>query len=513
MDEPSWDDEDSSVNPNSVQAVSPNDRPAFPRSAGWVSFRLAVAVGTIAGITFICSRLVTVNATTAGFAYLIAILFIATNWGLAEATVASISAVLCLNFYFFPPLGTFTIADPQNWVALLAFMITSIVGSQLAAQARQRAVEAIDRQRELGRLYALSRAILLAEGDEGFAQQIAQQIERIFQFSAVTLYDRNTGRILRAGAASLSDQDDRLVRASTDGVSFVDPYGKIMVSAIRLGGKPIGSLAVRGVALSTDAIDALCNLVAIGLERVRSQELAARAEAARQSDEIKSTLFDAIAHEFKTPLTSIKAAASSILSSKDTVPAMQRELITIVDEETDRLSALVTEAIQMARIEAGGIRLDKQPTSIEDLITGVLQQLTPALDGRDVTLAVKAGLPLVAVDSDLIEMVFRHLIDNAVKYSSPGAGLAIKVRVDGSNAIVSVADEGPGIPEHEQDRIFEKFYRSPQTRQQVPGTGMGLAIAREIVRLHNGDISVTSVPGRGSEFSITIPLTGEEVTT
>src|ERR1700688_2200484 len=180
-------------------------------------------------------------------------------------------------------------------------------------------------------------------------------------------------------------------------------------------------------------MDALCNLVAIGLERVRSQELAARAEAARQSDEIKSTLFDAIAHEFKTPLTSIKAAASSLLASKDTQPAVQRELMTIVDEEADRLSALVTEAIQMARIEAGGIRLDKQPTSIEDLIISVLQQLTPVLDGREVTLAVKAGLPPVAVDSDLIEMVFRHLVDNAVKYSSPGARLAIGARVDGSN--------------------------------------------------------------------------------
>ncbi len=473
--------------------------------------RLAVSLATIACITFVCSRLVHVNATTAGFAYLIAILFIATNWGLTEATAASIFGVLCLNFYFFPPIGTFIIADPQNWVALLAFMVTSIVASQLATTARQRAVEAIDRQREVSRLYALSRAILLAGGDEGFAQHTAQQIEQIFEFSAVTLYDRNTGQIHRAGPASLSDLDDTLIKASTEGFSFVDEPNQITVSSIRLGGKPIGSLAVRGVAQSTDAIEALGNLVAIGLERVRSQELAARAEAARQSDEIKSTLFDAIAHEFKTPLTSIKAAASSLLSSKDAPPAVQRELVTIVDEEADRLSALVTEAIQMARIEAGGIHLDRQPTSIEDLITGVLQQLTPVLDGRDVTLAVKAGLPPVAVDSDLIEMVFRHLIDNAVKYSNPGARLAIRAGVDGSNAVVSVADEGPGIPEHEQDRIFEKFYRSPQTHQRVPGTGMGLAIAREIVRMHKGDVSVTSVAGRGSEFSVTIPLTGEEV--
>src|SRR5262249_8013107 len=158
----------------------------------------------------------------------------------------------------------------------------------------------------------------------------AQQIEQIFQFSAVALYDKDAGQIHRAGPADLSDMNEKLLKASTDGTSYIG--GGVAVSPIRLGGQPIGSLAVRGLELSVVATAALCNLVAIGLEKVRGKELAARAEAARQSDEIKSTLFDAIAHEFKTPLTSIKAATSSLLSSGDTKPEMRKELVTIVDE-------------------------------------------------------------------------------------------------------------------------------------------------------------------------------------
>lgn len=472
--------------------------------------RLAISLAAVAGVTFACFRLAAVNATTAGFGYLIAILLIATNWGLLEAVTASIAAVLCFNFYFLPPIGAFTISDPQNWIALLAFMVTSIVGSQLADKARQRAAEAVDRQREMGRLYALSRAILLAEGDQSFAQQTAQQIRAIFQFSAVSLYDRNTGRIHRAGAEDLSDADERLVQASADGLSYLRERGDVAVFAIRLGGQPVGSLAARGMTLSADAADALCNLVAIGLEKVRSRELAARAEAARQSDEIKSTLFDAIAHEFKTPLTAIKASTSALLSSGTTQTEVRRELVTIVDEEADRLSALVTEAIQMARIEAGGIGLNLRPAQVRELLSKALWQLTSVLDGREVRLAVDDSLPPVAVDGDMIELALRHLIDNAVKYSRPGAPLVIGALAAGGMAVISIRDEGPGIPRHEQELIFEKFYRGRQSRQRVPGTGMGLAIARKIVRLHDGDILVTSAEGLGSEFSISIPFTGRE---
>ena len=462
----------------------------------------------MAGITVVCYRLIQVNAATAGFSYLIAILLIATNWGLPEAIVASCTAAFGFNFYFLPPVGSLTISDPQNWVALFAFLVTSTVGSELANRVKQRAAEAIDRQQELGRLYALSRSILLADDSAAFAQQAAQQIEQMFHLSAVALYDGNSGVIHRGLSGGLSSIDDQLKKSATDGSSYSDQQNRITVSAIRLGGQPVGSLAVQGAEISGAAMDALCNLIAIGLDKVRSRELANRAEAARQSDEIKSTLFDAIAHEFKTPLTSIKAAATTLLSPVSTTPEVQRDLLTIVDEEADRLSALVTGAIQMARIEAGGIRLNKQPTAIRDLLGAVLQQMTTVLDGRDLGIHIDEDLPSARIDRDLIAMALRQLLDNAMKYSKPGTKLVIQAEAAEGAIAITVKDEGPGIPVDEQARIFERFYRSPRTRNRVPGTGMGLAIAREILRLHGGEISVSSRTGEGAAFRISVPVDG-----
>jgi two-component system sensor histidine kinase KdpD len=473
-----------------------------------LALRLVFVIAVVSGITFVCYQLIHVNAATAGFAYLIAVLLIATNWGLAEAIAGSCAAAFCFNFYFLPPVGSLTISDPKNWVALFSFLVTSIVGSELANRAKQRAAEAVDRQQELGRLYALSRSILLADDSDTFAQQAARQIEEIFQFSAVALYDGNSGEIHRGLSDALSGVDDHLKRAANDGSSYSDEQNHITVSAIRLGGRPVGSLGVQGIEISGAAMDALCNLISIGLDKVRSRELANRAEAARQSDEIKSTLFDAIAHEFKTPLTSIKAAASTLLSPVAPTAEAQRELVTIVDEEADRLSALVTGAIQMARIEAGGIHLNRQATSIRELVGAVLQQLTTVLDGREVAVHIGESLPSACIDRELIAMAFRQLLDNAMKYSKPGTQLVVEAKAAEGAIAISVIDEGPGIPEFEQTRIFERFYRSPQTRNRVPGTGMGLAIAREILRLHGGDISVKSRQGDGAEFCISIPVDG-----
>jgi two-component system sensor histidine kinase KdpD len=473
-----------------------------------LALRLGFVTAAVAGITFVCYQLIHVNAATAGFSYLIAILLIATNWGLAEAIGGSCLAAFSFNFYFLPPVGSLTISDPQNWVALFSFLVTSIVGSELANRAKQRASEAVGRQQELGRLYALSRSILLADDSDTFAQQAVEQIEEIFQFSAVALYDASSGGIHRGLSGSLSSVDDKLKRAAADGSSYGDQHNCITVSAIRLSGRPVGSLAVQGTEMSSAAMDALCNLIAIGLDKLRSRELANRAEAARQSDEIKSTLFDAIAHEFKTPLTSIKAATSTLLSPVSATPEAQRELVTIVDEEADRLSALVTGAIQMARIEAGGIRLNRQTTSIRELVGAVLQELTTVLSGREVVIHISEDLPTAWIDRELTVLAFRQVLDNAMKYSKPDTQLVVKANAAGGAIAISVIDEGPGIPEYEQARIFERFYRSPQTRNRVPGTGMGLAIAREILRLHGGDISVKSRQGHGAEFCISVPVNG-----
>jgi len=471
-----------------------------------LAIRTVIVAGVIAAITWICFRAVPVNATTAALAYLVAILFIAARWGLVESIAGSIVAVLCFNFFFLPPIGTFTIADPQNWVALFAFLATSITASRFSMQSRRRTQEALDSQREMERLYALSRSILLIGPSHPVPKQLATQIAQSFSASAVALYDGGSGTIYRSGPEDFPDPQDQLRQAASQGTLFRDEATGTVVTAIRLGGQPIGSVGVRGAALSDSVLQGLANLLAIGLERARTQEAASKAEAARQSDELKSTLLDALAHEFKTPLTSIKAASTAMLSSSLLNPEQQRELISVVDEEADRLSVLVTEAIQMARIEAGRVHLERESHPVSDLVESVLDKLKPMVRERNIEVTLASELPPVWVDRELIEIALRQLIDNALKYSPRHSPVSVAAESSDGRVIVSVADRGPGIPEEEQSRIFEKFYRAEASRHQIPGAGLGLVIAREIIQVHGGDIWVESKPGAGSIFRFSLPI-------
>ena len=338
------------------------------------------------------------------------------------------------------------------------------------------------------------------------ARQMVQQIVQAFEFSSFALYVRGSGEIYRAGISPSSDIDAKMREAAVRSEVVRDEASGLVVTPIRLGGEPIGSLAASGGSLSDAAINSLLNLVAIGLERTLSQEAVNRAEVAKQSEELKSTLLDAIAHEFKTPLTSIKAVTTDLLSgAPDELREHQRELIGIVDESTDRLSKLVTDAIQLARIEGGTFRLNPGVYFPSSLISGAVRQMKSLMDGRRVEVSASDDLPLVRVDGELIQMVITHLLDNALKYSPSTSPILISAGVEGNEVIIHVADHGPGISDEEQARIFEKFYRGISERH-LRGTGMGLAIAREIIRAHGTEIWVTSRPGQGSVFSFTLPI-------
>lgn len=473
-------------------------------SVAMLARRIALVLGIVAAITWICFRLGAVNATTAGFAYLVAILLIAARWGLVESIVGSLAAVFAFNFFFLPPIGELTIADPQNWVALFAFLATSITASHLSTQARRRAIEATIRQNEMETLYAFSRSILLIQPTETVPKNLAMQIARTFGASAIALYDRESGETYRAGPQDFPDSSEQLREAATQGTFFRDNAARTVVTSVRLGAQPIGSLGLRGIDLSDSALQGLSNLVAIGLERARAQNAASRAEVARQSDELKSTLLDALAHEFKTPLTSIKAASTALLSPDHLQPEQERELISVVDQEADRLSVLVTEAIQMARIEAGRVHLRREDHSVSELLRSVMKKLKTQADERVIELKIAPDLPSIWVDGELIEVALRQLVDNALKYSPQESTVTLAAESTSGRVVVSVADHGPGIAESEQTRIFEKFYRAEASRQ-IPGAGLGLVIAREIIHAHGGEIWVESKPGEGSIFQFSLP--------
>jgi two-component system sensor histidine kinase KdpD len=273
---------------------------------------------------------------------------------------------------------------------------------------------------------------------------------------------------------------------------------------VRLGGQTLGNLGLTGPLPSDEVLNAVAYLVAIGIERARTLEEASRAEAARQSEVLKSALLDALAHDFKTPLTSIKAAVTSLLGQAR--PEADRELMTIINEEADRLNRLVAEVLEMVRIEAGKLHLEKHPQDVTEVISSTLEELKPVLHDRFVEIRLQDGLPAADADFDFVQQVLRQLLDNALKYSPPGSPLTISARSGDGRVVVSVADRGSGIDEQEQMRIFDKFFRAREHRFRVPGTGMGLAIAKGIVEAHGGKIWVTSEPGQGSVFSFALPV-------
>lgn len=464
----------------------------------------------VGAITLVFFSPIPIGATAAGFFYLAAVAGIAASWGFAEGLAASLAALLCFDYFFLPPFRSFSITTPRALEGFIAFLAASIAVSLYAARPGRRAPEESRPQLEMERLYALSRAILLMDAARPVAKQMAFQIAQIFELPAFVLYDRESGEVVRAGPEDMPGIEEKLREAAIRGTLFHDEELHLTVTAIRLGGGPIGSMGFRGGMISDGALHALSNIVAIGLERVRGQEAANEAEAARQSQELKSTLLDAIAHDFKTPLTSIKAAATALLSSSMPKLLERHELISIIDEEADRLSRLVTEAIQMARVEGGKMQIAREWHSARSLIRAALDSMQSPLEGREVRLRVTPNLPLVSADMDLIAVALRQLIDNALKYSPTGSPIVVSAKAGERSTVISVADCGQGISESQQRRIFEKFYRAPVEGEPVGGTGMGLTIARKIMDAHSGRIWVESKPGQGSEFFISIPVASQE---
>jgi two-component system sensor histidine kinase KdpD len=463
-------------------------------------FRITISIGSIAAITLLYFRVVSVNPTTVALTYVVAILALATTWGIVEAMTASLVAVGCFNFFFLPPIGQWTIADPQNWVAFIAFLITAIVTSQLSGRARRRTIDSLAQRADLERLYSLSRALLLSEPAASIPGDVARHIADTFGASAVSLYDHRTGIISRGGSSDLSEIDARLREIVRQRPAVHHESGAVL-TPIQLGGAPIGSLAILGGPLSDTVLQSIANLAAIALERARGQETAVRAEAARQSGELRATVLDALAHEFKTPLTSLKAAAGG-LAAVLSANASERELVSIVGEETDRLQTLVSDAIQMLRIDSGTFAVHRERHNLARLVALSLAEVRAHLDGRVIVNNVPPDLKVDA-DSELLGLALRQLLDNATKYSP--ASSSIEVSASSNDTVhVVVRNSGALIAEREHARIFERFYRGVHARL-VPGTGMGLAIVQQIAKAHGGAVTVSSTPEAGTAFTLSLP--------
>jgi len=468
--------------------------------------RYAAALAVVAFITYFYSHTHRFNATTIAFTYLLAILGVSAVWGLAVSLFMSVAATLMYNYFFLPPIGSFTIADPQNWVALVTFLATSVLASDLSSRARHQAAEANRRRHEIERLYRFSQRLLSAGNPIELLNAIPRQIVEAFEVGAAALFLSDKQKVYRSGMNLPQLDADNLKAVVAREEIQIDEERSVCFAPLRLGSRILGSLGISGPVLSRQSLEALGTLIAVAIERAYAIEMVGKNEAAREGERLKSALLDAITHDFRTPLTSMKASVTTLLSSARLDDGQRDELLHIIDEECDRLNRLVGEAAEMARLEAGEVKLQMEPARAADLISAALDVCKGVLGTRPIRIELKNPDLRVRADGARAKEVLVHLIQNANLYSPHDRPITISAEEKDEFVSFSVADQGPGIGEAELGLIFDKFYRGADQRYRVQGTGMGLPIAKAIVEAHGGTIGVISQVGHGSVFAFSLPI-------
>ena len=466
----------------------------------------AIAALSVAGITLAGYRWLHLNATTVALAFLLGVLAISAFYGLRHAVFMSVIATLAFNYFFLPPIGALTISDPQNWVALFAFLITAVSASELSARAQREGHEAVERRLELERLYAFSQLLLSSDNAAELLNTIPRYIVESFGVRSAAIALSNRADVYRSGPAidGLESQDLRLV--ALRGEPRFDADGQLAFMPLRIGMRVVGSMGVSGARLSRQTLEAIGSLVAIAIERATAFEKLSRAEAARESEQLRSVLLDSVTHEFRTPLTSIKASVTSLLGNATHSAEEEQELLTIINEESDRLNRLIGEAAEMAQLDANKVEFTFDTAPIRPTVDEALDELKQLLAQHPVDIRIPTDLPPARMDSARIKEVLVHLLENAAKYSPPGAPVRVTAEAKERMLTISIADRGPGIDDFEQSLVFEKFYRGRNQRVQVHGTGMGLAICKAIVEAHGGRLGLTSQLGHGSVFYFSLPV-------
>lgn len=464
-------------------------------------------VATVAIVILVFRKLFHVNPATAGFTFLLAVLVVSAVWGLRYAIALSVLATLAYNFFFLPPIGTLTIADPQNWISLMAFLVTAVIASQLAERARREALSATHRRIQLEHLYAFSQQMLASDNVLILVNNIPRAVVETFGVSAAGVYLPERKKVYYSDLkAQASLPEDDLKRVASRGEPSVDSTEGLIIVPLRVGMRSVGSLGIVGANLARETVDAVSSLVAIAIERAAAVEKLAVTQASHESERLRSILLDSVTHDFRTPLTSIKASAEALLDDSSLDQASRRELLTVINEESDRLDRLVGEAAEMAQLDAGAVELHLQPHNIRDAIDEATVVTKSATAKHPIDVCAPDSLPRVKMDLRRITEVLAQLIDNAAKYSPAGTPITITAELQNGRLITSVADRGPGIDSFEQGTIFEKFYRGRGQRSSIQGTGMGLAIAKALIEAHGGTIGVVSQLDRGSVFSFSLPV-------
>jgi len=485
-------------------------------------------VAAALGIGFVLQQYL--NVVNIALVFLTAILISAVTYGLLPSLYACVISVLAYNFFFLPPLYTFTIADPENVVALFFFLIVAVIASNLAARTRNQVVTARDRARTTEELFAFSRKLAGIGKLEDLLWATVYQIALMLSVRVMLLLPEADSIAVRAGYPPEDELDEADLaaarwswehnRAAGRGADTL-PGAKRLFLPLRTGRGPVGVLGIDrdrpGPLLTPDGrrlLDALADQVAVAIERVTLAEDVDRARVQAETERLRAALLTSISHDLRTPLASIIGAMTSLRSYGDAYDkASREELMSTIQSEAERLNRFIGNLLDMTRLESGAIQLNPEMIDASEIIGTALNRASKILVDHRLEIDIDPHLPMLRLDYLLFEQALFNILDNAAKYAPPKSLVRISAHRENGSVVVRVEDEGPGIPPGDLERIFDKFYRVHAQDRQRAGTGLGLAICRGFVEAMGGTITAGNRSKGGGVFTIRIPIEEEQSVT
>jgi two-component system sensor histidine kinase KdpD len=446
------------------------------------------------------------KALTAGLIELVIVMLIAFRWGFPEAAVASVLAVACLDYFYMAPIFSLYERDPQDWLSSGIFVAIALAAGHFADRIKQKAIQTESERTRLEKLYLMSRDILMLDRRDEVGTQLTRLIADTFHADAVALWDAREVRMDKAGKDGVPDDEVRATYFHE--LSDNDLASRKFKRVLRLGTRPVGAIYIAGSSyespLDPRSVDAIASLSAIALERAHSFAAESNAEAAKRSEQLRSTVLDGLAHAFKTPLATIQSASSGLLEI-NRLEYPERELVSLIDEQTTRLAKLTSQVLQTAELDQRQIEVDHERICLDQLFRFCRAEAAHTLTDHPLRIIDETSDSYVWADTRLLEMALLQLLDNASKYASPRSPITLRVTSTDTEVVFNVQNEGSFVAPEERLRIFQRFYRSPGSQHKAPGTGIGLSVAKRIAEAHTGRVWVESDSDAGTTFSFALP--------
>jgi len=453
---------------------------------------------------------------------LVAVLAAAVTYGLLPSLFAGLICALAYNFFFLPPLYTFTIADPENVVTLLVFMLVAAIASNLTARVRTQAIVARQRAATTEDLYRFSRKLAGIATLDDLLWATAYQVAHMLKLHVVLLMPDGGDLQVRAGYPPEDTLDEGDLAAAKWAFeegheagrgSDTLPGARRLFLPMRTARGVIAIIGLdserEGSLLTPDQrrlLDSLSDQTALAIERLHLAGEMDRARVAAETEKLRAALLTSISHDLRTPLASILGSASSLKQYRDQLSeADQTELLGTIREEAERLNHFIANLLDMTRLESGALAPNMNLIDLSDVVGSALRRAP--LKQHTIALELEPGLPMLKLDPVLFEQVLFNLLDNAAKYAPPGTTVTLRVRAAGGTVTIQILDEGPGLPEEARERVFDKFYRVRAADKKRAGTGLGLAIARGFMEAMGGTITAANRGDRsGAIFTLILPI-------